>query len=607
MTDSRIREPMKSIVRGLPQLNRREQMTSDGPAINPRHNIRRAMACGILLCMLVAMRSGFSEPIPDDLNRRLREILGQNQFTGRVESTLEERLGRRIDPAKVELGRLLFFDKFVGLHGDNSCAGCHSPMNGFGDSQSIAIGVENNDVVGPRRMGPRNQRRTPSVVNTAFYPKLMWNGRFSVVSGDPFDNSQGFIFPPPEGTTRFPAGDPDFRHLLQAQAHIPPTELSEAAGFTGICGDSVSSSRFQTRSIGGARLVKKAGSSKINTLFDPSVTSAVKVFFSGDRAIQADSPSIDFCQFDVPAIGRAGVPLPPPVRVKRPDGGFDEFRNEPIRDVLAGRLNANESYRQQFRAAFPELGPNDPITFAMFGQAVAEFEFALTFMNAPVDRFARGEDSAMSAAQKRGALLFFGKASCVQCHAVAGGSNEVFSDFQMHVAGIPQIAPKFGAGRGDVPFRNNRGEFSENGNQDFGLFDITEESQDIYKFRTSPLRNLAVQPAFFHNGAFTSLSEALRHHLNAIELGPDYDPVQAGVADDLTHNTGPIAPVLHRLDRALSKLPVLSDQEFSDLLAFLRDGLLDPRARPEFLRRFIPASVPSQLPLQVFESTPPRP
>ena len=175
----------------------------------------------------------------------------------------------------------------------------------------------------------------------------------------------------------------------------------------------------------------------------------------------------------------------------------------------------------------------------------------------------------MSPAEKRGALLFFGKASCVQCHAVAGGSNEVFSDFKMHVAGIPQIAPKFGAGLGDVPFRNDRGQFSEDGNKDFGLFDITEESQDIYKFRTSPLRNLAVQPAFFHNGAF--------------------------------------APVLRRLDPALSKLPTLSGQEFSDLLAFLREGLLDPRARPEFLRRFIPASVPSQLPLQIFESTPPRP
>jgi len=203
-------------------------------AMNKPQKMPTAIGRGISLCLLFSMQSAFSETIPDDLNRQLHEILDQNQFTGTVESTLEQRLGRRIDPRKAELGRLLFFDKFVGLHGDNSCAGCHSPMNGFGDSQSIAIGVENNDLVGPRRMGPRNQRRTPSVVNTAFYPKLMWNGRFSVVSGDPFDNSQGFIFPPPEGTTRFPAGDPDFKHLLQPQAHIPPTELSEAAGFTGI-------------------------------------------------------------------------------------------------------------------------------------------------------------------------------------------------------------------------------------------------------------------------------------------------------------------------------------------------------------------------------------
>jgi hypothetical protein len=82
---------------------------------------------------------------------------------------------------------------------------------------------------------------------------------------------------------------------------------------------------------------------------------------------------------------------------------------------------------------------------------------------------------------------------------------------------------------------------------------------------------------------------------------------QAGVAADLNHNTGLIILVLRRLDPALSNIPALSEQEFSDLLAFLREGLLDPRARPDYLTRFIPASVPSQLPLQVFETTPPRP
>jgi cytochrome c peroxidase len=543
----------------------------------------------------------------EDLNRQLRTVLDHYQFTGRVESTLQSRLGRPVNLAKAEAGRALFFDRFVGLHGDNSCAGCHSPLNGFGDSQSIAIGVENNNVVGPRRTGPRNQRRTPSVVNTAFYPKLMWNGRFSAVSGDPFDNSRGFEFPAPEGTTRFPPGDPDFKHLLQAQAHIPPTELSEAAGFTKVSDSILTSSRFQSKSNGGARLFKRVGSSQVNAVFDPSARGAVKMFSPIFRADPDDAPVIDFDQFDVPPIGPTGVPLPPPQHVPRPDGGFDEFRNEPIRDVLLGRLNASEAYRHVFLNAFPELLPSQPITFAMVGQAIAEFEFSVTFMNAPIDRFARGEIEAMTAEQKRGALLFFGRARCVQCHAVSGRSNELFSDFKNHVAGIPQIAPRFGRDTGDVPFRNNAGQFSMDGNQDFGRFDVTEDNGDIYKFRTSPLRNLATQSSFFHNGAFTRLSDALRHHLRTVELAPMYDPNQAGVAADLRHNTGPIAPVLERLDPGLRNPVSLSTGEFSDLLAFLRDALLDERARPENLARLIPESVPSGLPLHIFRTTPSGP
>ena len=101
-------------------------------------------------------------------------------------------------------GRLLWFDTFTGLHNDNTCAGCHSPTRGFGDTQSIAIGIDNNGMVGPDRTGPRNQRRTPTVVNSAFFPKLMWNGRFFAPSGNPFDNSLGFVFPQPEGVTAFP-------------------------------------------------------------------------------------------------------------------------------------------------------------------------------------------------------------------------------------------------------------------------------------------------------------------------------------------------------------------------------------------------------------------
>ena len=63
--------------------------------------------------------------------------------------------------------------------------------------------------------------------------------------------------------------------------------------------------------------------------------------------------------------------------------------------------------------------------------------------------------------------MFFGKAGCVACHAVGGQSNEMFSDFRMHVVGVPQIAPEFGAGKGNVIF-DGPGQ-----DEDFGLEQIT--------------------------------------------------------------------------------------------------------------------------------------
>ena len=123
---------------------------------------------------------------------------------GAVESTLESRLGHRVDNQLADLGRLLWFDTLTGLNDDNTCGGCHSPTNGFGDTQSIAIGIENNGVVGPDRSGPRNMRRTPMIINSAFYPRLMWNSRFLSLSGDPFDNSAGLQFPDAGGSQRFP-------------------------------------------------------------------------------------------------------------------------------------------------------------------------------------------------------------------------------------------------------------------------------------------------------------------------------------------------------------------------------------------------------------------
>jgi cytochrome c peroxidase len=316
------------------------------------------------------------------------------------------------------------------------------------------------------------------------------------LSANPFDNSDGFQFPQPEGMTLS-----YLPHLLVAQAFIPPTERTEVAGFE----------------------------------------------FVGD--------------------------------------------NDAIRAEVLRRLNSIPAYRTHFGNIFPQVAFGMPITFEMFGKAITEFEFSLIFADAPLDRFARGDRHAMNTRQKRGALLFFGSAGCVSCHAVAGTSNEMFSDFQAHVAGTPQIVPRLTNNNFDGPAAN----------QDFGKEEITGNPDDRYKFRTSPLRNLAVQSTFFHNGAFSRLADALRYHLNPKAQAKHYSPANQHLDDDLVGQTGPIEPVLQRLDPRLQRRTLLTTEQFNDLLVFLREGLLDSRALPENLRSLVPSSVPSGRPVLQFQ------
>jgi len=59
--------------------------------------------------------------------------------------------------------------------------------------------------------------------------------------------------------------------------------------------------------------------------------------------------------------------------------------------------------------------------------------------------------------------------------------------------------------------------------------------------------------------------------------------------------------VLERLDRRLRTPVVLSDSELDAVVDFVRDGLLDPAARPQRLRRLIPEKLPSGRPSLVFQ------
>ncbi len=71
-----------------------------------------------------------------------------------------------MSPAKVALGKLLFFDARLSGDASTSCASCHSPESGWGDGGDLSRGYP----------GTQHWRNSQTILNSAYYAKLFWAG-----------------------------------------------------------------------------------------------------------------------------------------------------------------------------------------------------------------------------------------------------------------------------------------------------------------------------------------------------------------------------------------------------------------------------------------------
>jgi cytochrome c peroxidase len=72
-----------------------------------------------------------------------------------------------LSAAKIDLGRLLYFDKRLSVDGTVSCATCHDPAHGFAEPRKTSVGVGG-------KVGARN---APTVINRLFSKEQFWDGR----------------------------------------------------------------------------------------------------------------------------------------------------------------------------------------------------------------------------------------------------------------------------------------------------------------------------------------------------------------------------------------------------------------------------------------------
>lgn len=200
-------------------------------------------------------------------------------------------------------------------------------------------------------------------------------------------------------------------------------------------------------------------------------------------------------------------------------------------DALADALAQMPAYRDLFAEAFPGHGEPTP---ARIASALAAFERTLLSNRAPYDRYLAGDNGALDEASLRGMWLF-AEAGCATCHAPPRFERDRFADRRIQGA-------------------------SESG--DDGRFEATGEAADRGLFRVPTLRNLRETGPYFHAGQIRELPAAVAHEVEV--------QVQDGVCSPL------------------------SEDELSDLVAFIDKALMDRSREPDR-----PETVPSGLPVPI--------
>lgn len=246
-----------------------------------------------------------------------------------------------------------------------------------------------------------------------------------------------------------------------------------------------------------------------------------------------------------------------------------------IWQALMRRLLAIPEYVTLFHAAFPGI-PDNGLGFQHAATAIAAFELqSFTKTDSPFDHYLARDDAALTAAEKRGGLLFFGKAKCASCHngPLLGGDG--FAN-----TGAPQLGPGIGAA---APL-------------DLGRGAIPADSFYKFAFRITPLRNVELTAPYFHDGVYPTLDAVVRHYNDVPTALRNYDVTQ--VAPELRAmyhgDAATTSAILSGLDFRLQTPLKLTTAEMGDLVAFLR-SLTDPAARN--LAALAPAAVPSGLPV----------
>lgn len=224
--------------------------------------------------------------------------------------------------------------------------------------------------------------------------------------------------------------------------------------------------------------------------------------------------------------------------------GFEGLESNNHRALIVHRQRVDKEvcdqlgYTDLFNKAFPEIEEKDRYTLQIAGNAIAAYFRTILTNQAPFQKWLKGDEGALTEAQKNGANLFFGKAGCISCHNSPSFNGQKFS-----ALGVKDIDQS-----GYLVYK-----FTDGRNKGRGGFTLKDE--DLYKFKVPQLYNLKDIGFYFHGASKTSIRDVVKYFNDGI-------PENTRVPSD-------------RVDSFIKPLG-LSPDEVNDLTDFIENALHDP-------------------------------
>lgn len=239
--------------------------------------------------------------------------------------------------------------------------------------------------------------------------------------------------------------------------------------------------------------------------------------------------------------------------------GYEGTEIQAIAGLKVHRMGVNMNlinstyYRDLFDVAFADFDESERYTRETIGLAIAAYERTIIANKAPFQNWLKGEREAITEQQKLGALLFFGKAGCNDCHDGPALNSESF----------------FALGMNDLDGEGFYDSFNETEIQNTakGRGGFTGNSEDDYKFKTPQLYSLKAMNFLGHGASFGSIREIIEYK-------------NAGIAQNTAVPESQLAAAFQSLE--------LTGEEIDQLTDFVENALNDDE-----IMRYVPQTIAS--------------